>query len=959
MIGKTVSHYRILEQLGAGGMGVVYKAEDTKLGRPVALKFLPPELTRDEDAKTRFIHEARAASALQHHNICTIHEIDETSEGQLFIAMDCYQGETLKEKIARGQLSMEEAVDIAAQVAAGLSKAHEAGMVHRDVKPANIMVTSDGVVKLLDFGLAKLAGQTKLTKTGTTVGTVSYMSPEQARGEEVDARSDIFSLGAVFYEMITGAVPFPGDHEAAVLYGIINGDPKQLVEVDKSLPQDLQRIIDRALKKDPKERYQNVIDLGEDLDAVSAEIGKGRARGRGRSASAGAIRNRTRKKRIIATAAAIAVVAVLGSILITRLWRSSSTGATHALAVMDFRDLATPDDPLVSVGITELVNIGLIEADLVRVVSSDLLHDLRRRLFGSPRGAIEESQTIEIARKAGATLFLTGSIRPSGTGKIVTWHLVDAKSGDDVKAGREEGDELAPLADQIIAEALPFIVRRCGVEAAPTPTEVESITTENPRAYQHYVAGVVAAEEITRKDDAIREFERAVSLDSNFALSYIELGRMYWGAAGYVAPARARGYFERAWGLRSRLGIRDQMRLKALRQDLDDRAGDGIITLREMHERWPDDRQILRDLGEGLFFRWYFSEALVLHEEGRQLYPDDIVIGGPGYLSSLVALGRTEDALRATRSYLKRHPSEPNSWDELGLRCLALGFPDSAEAAYQKAVELDPNWLPESFSFCAYHRGDLMGAINGFENMLTRRNLNADRRKYLILDNQFALHLAALYIEAGCFEKAHSVCRTYIAPADRDLGHLLLEMGETKAALDLADQLDKELGIGANIAELRGKALVAIGDLQGARAVAKKLLESEFEWGGRARYEALQIQAEVALAEHNAEEALDLLNRMKQNGIPFGGFLDIRYRTTVARAYRMAGRLEDAANVHKEMLRVYGGHALSYYELGTIYEEMNHPADAKKEYAKFLEMWSEADEGLPQLVDVRERLKRL
>ena len=219
--------------------------------------------------------------------------------------------------------------------------------------------------------------------------------------------------------------------------------------------------------------------------------------------------------------------------------------------------------------------------------------------------------------------------------------------------------------------------------------------------------------------------------------------------------------------------------------------------------------------------------------------------------------------MRATRSYLKRHPSEPNGWDELGLRYLASGFPDSAEAAYQKAVELDPNWLPESFSFCAYHRGDLMGAINGFENMLTRRNLNADRRKYLTLDNQFALHLAALYIEAGRFEKAHSACRTYIAPADRDLGHLLLEMGETKAALDLADQLDKELGIGANIAELRGKALVAIGDLQGARAVAKTLLESEFEWGGRARYEALQIQAEVALAERNAEEALDLLNRMK------------------------------------------------------------------------------------------------
>ena len=237
-------------------MGIVYQAEDTKLKRTVALKFLPPELTRDKEAKTRFIHEAQAASALQHNNICTIHEIDETPDGQLFISMDCYQGETLKEKIARGPLAVDEAVDIASQIAAGLSKAHEAGMVHRDIKPANIMVTRDGVVKILDFGLAKLAGQTKVTKTGTTVGTVAYMSPEQARGDEVDARSDIFSLGAVLYEMLTGDVPFPGDHEAAVLYGIVNTEPKAMAAQRTNLPREIQHIAGKALQKDPDKRYQ-------------------------------------------------------------------------------------------------------------------------------------------------------------------------------------------------------------------------------------------------------------------------------------------------------------------------------------------------------------------------------------------------------------------------------------------------------------------------------------------------------------------------------------------------------------------------------------------------------------------------------------------------------------------------------------------------------------------------------
>jgi serine/threonine protein kinase len=246
LIGQTVSHYKITEKLGGGGMGVVYKAVDTKLDRPVALKFLPAELTRDPDAKRRFVHEAKAASALQHNNICTIHEIDETDDGRMFISMDCYEGGTLKQKVAEGPLPVDEAIDIVIQVAEGLSKAHEAGMVHRDIKPANVMITSDGVVKIVDFGLAKLAGQTKVTKTGTTVGTVAYMSPEQAAGQDVDHRSDIFSLGVVLYELVAGEPPFKGGHEAAVLYGIMHSDPEPVTKYRTDVPEDLQNRRDRA-----------------------------------------------------------------------------------------------------------------------------------------------------------------------------------------------------------------------------------------------------------------------------------------------------------------------------------------------------------------------------------------------------------------------------------------------------------------------------------------------------------------------------------------------------------------------------------------------------------------------------------------------------------------------------------------------------------------------------------------
>jgi len=208
VIGKTISHYKILEKIGSGGMGIVYKAQDLRLDRTVALKFLPPHLTTSDDEKQRFIHEAKAASSLDHNNICNIYEIDETEDGQLFISMAYYEGETLDHKIKEKPLPIDEATDIAIQIAQGLAKAHEKDIVHRDIKPANIMLTSEGIVKILDFGLVKLSTQTKLTKESTTLGTVSYMSPEQAKGEEVDYRTDIWSSGVILYEMLTGQLPF-------------------------------------------------------------------------------------------------------------------------------------------------------------------------------------------------------------------------------------------------------------------------------------------------------------------------------------------------------------------------------------------------------------------------------------------------------------------------------------------------------------------------------------------------------------------------------------------------------------------------------------------------------------------------------------------------------------------------------------------------------------------------------
>ncbi len=282
MIGKNISHYKITEEVGAGGMGVVYKAEDTKLKRTVALKFLPPELTRDPEAKERFIHEAQATSSSEHVNICNIHEINETKDGQTFIVMSCYEGETLKDKIKdkisqeggpdnRRGLKTKEAVDIAVQIAEGLAKAHAKSIVHRDIKPANIFITEDGVIKILDFGLAKLGKQTALTKKGTTLGTVAYMSPEQSRGELVDHRTDIWSLGVVLYEMLTGQLPFKGDYEQAIIFSILNEDPEPLTHFHTGVPDELVHLVNKALSKNLNERYAQIGEMITDLKSLQKD----------------------------------------------------------------------------------------------------------------------------------------------------------------------------------------------------------------------------------------------------------------------------------------------------------------------------------------------------------------------------------------------------------------------------------------------------------------------------------------------------------------------------------------------------------------------------------------------------------------------------------------------------------------------------------------------------------------
>ena len=329
LLGRSVGSYEILDLLGGGGMGVVYKARDTRLSRTVALKFLPAELTRDPTAKARFVKEARAASGLDHPNLCTILEMGETPDGRLYLAMPCYDGETLRRKVEGGPLPVDEAVEIAVQIARGLAKAHRNGIIHRDIKPANVIVTGDGVVKILDFGLAKLADSAAVSQTGSLAGTPAYMSPEQARGDAVDPRTDLWSLGVILYEMLAGRRPFRGEHEQAVIYEILNRRPQPLRELRPETPPELSRIVGRLMAREPRDRYPGVDEALADLRILRGEPMTGT------TWSLGALPTRRRRLRswswgVAAVMAAAAVAAAAGLYLLSRSGRNASAAPVHA-----------------------------------------------------------------------------------------------------------------------------------------------------------------------------------------------------------------------------------------------------------------------------------------------------------------------------------------------------------------------------------------------------------------------------------------------------------------------------------------------------------------------------------------------------------------------------------------------------------------------------------------------------
>jgi serine/threonine-protein kinase len=520
MIGQVVSHYRIIEKLGEGGMGVVYRAEDTALQRTVALKFLPPELTRDAEAKQRFLHEARAAARLDHPNICTVYEVGE-SDGQLFLAMACYEGETLRERLKAGPLSWAEAAALAAQAAAGLAEAHARGIVHRDIKPANLFLTSKGQVKILDFGLAKLSGASVLTQTGTTLGTAGYMAPEQVAGGASDARSDIWSLGVVLYELLSGRTPFAGEYAQAVMYGILNEDPIPLEKMGVAAPPELQAVLDRCLAKRPEERYASAEELARALAGCLGPEASAAA-----LAALGQVRRRrwwqTWPGRIAALAVPVVLLAVFGIVA----WRSGwwpfpPQAPQIRLAVLPLANLSgDPAQEYLSDGLTQelITQLGRLHPAGLSVIARTSVMRYKK----------SDKSIDQIGRELGVDYILEGSAQREGGRVRITTDLIRVGDQAQLWADVFEREMAGILALQ--SDVARKVSGALALKLLPAEqSRLANVRTVNPEAHEAYLQGSYHWMKATPGDldTAQRYFELALTKDPDYAPAYEGLARVW------------------------------------------------------------------------------------------------------------------------------------------------------------------------------------------------------------------------------------------------------------------------------------------------------------------------------------------------------------------------------------------------------------------------------------------------
>ena len=934
MIGETISHYRILSRLGAGGMGVVYEAEDTRLGRKVAIKFLPDELSADPEAVQRFLREAKVVSTLNHPHICTLYDIGSYQPGgKQFMVMELLEGQSLKDRIARSALPIGEVFELGAQIADALDAAHSQGVVHRDIKPANLFLTRRGTIKVLDFGVAKLSQSARaasdldstlaptdqLTSMGTTIGTVSYMSPEQARGLEIDARSDLFSAGVVLYEMATGQLPFKGATVATIFEGLLTKQPPAPSAIRDGVPAAFDHIVAKALDKDRDLRYQSAAELRADLKREKREAAPARL-----PVPPKPIERSGWRRRIVVGAPLLTAVIVGAFLLYQQI-------STPALSEKDSVVLSSvvnrTGDTMFDDTLGEALALQLRQSPFLNIVPDQQVQATLRLMSLGPMTPITAEVGREVCQRAGAKALLGGSIAMLGSSYVITLNAQDCVRGS--VFAEEQGQ--APSKEAVLAvmgDAVSRFREKLGESLGSIQrydTKVEEATTRSLEALKAYSQGLRTRR--TNGDfDSVPFFRRAIDLDPEFALAYARLGTVY---SNLSQPDEARKMTQRAYELRDKVSEAERYYIEA----------------RYFTTVQPD-----------------VQKALDVYRVWLATYPNDYTALVNSALLHKQQGDRAE-AIRKLELSIQAAPDQPLGFVNLGQTYFEAGDYNNAKRVLNTALKLqDSTGSRIGLYQIAVFTGDLTLAEEQVAAVRGRRD-EVD----MLAARMFGAAYRGRFAEAGelAIEYQNRMAALSRGPQS---GENLMVVAIGEALAGLHEQARKRVTETFNDGVLNESSLderLAVAAITTDAEAARDLLPLALEENNKvpskpARDEGERaIRAIAALADKRPDRAIELIGPVT---------FDTAHSEMInvwSLAKMQVGDLSAAAKGFAFMTSRQARNALSattpfaYAMLARAQLQLGQKDDARKAYEKFFELWKDADPNVPLLIQAREEFARL